>query len=261
MRKDFKKAGYLLTVFVFLLGIGALVVSSVANYFSYNDSVVVIGELISFVALIVLVAMCVFAKSNYNYVCTRFADYIIASREKQTQFQENEAEHIKQIETMRSAAQKERETAVAAALEQGRNEGAHAALDAAGSVPQSASAQSTSAQGATVQPQQAYPAQSIRQGQPVMPQPRPMGAYMQPITPNDEILYNEYGEPVMIRRRVRRTRETAGSELLYDRYGNPVTRNATNPWETGTSQPVASQTSPAPSVQEAGDASGEHVSL
>ena len=58
MRKDFKRAGYLLTVLIFLLGIGALVISSVANYFSYNDSVVVIGEFISFVALIMLVVMC-----------------------------------------------------------------------------------------------------------------------------------------------------------------------------------------------------------
>ena len=135
MRKDFKRAGYLLTVLIFLLGIGALVISSVANYFSYNDSVVVIGEFISFVALIMLVVMCVLAKSNYNYVCTKFADYIISSRQKETQFQENEAEHLKQIETMRSAAQRERDTAVAAALEQGRNEGAHAALDAVGSAP------------------------------------------------------------------------------------------------------------------------------
>ncbi len=230
MKKDFKRAGYLLTVLIFLLGIGALVVSAAAHYFSYSDSVVIIGEFVTFVALIVLVMMCIFAKSNYNYVCTRFADYIIESREKESQFQENEAQHLKQIETMRTSAQRERDTAVAAALEQGRREGAVSA-------PQTADSNEADAYAAPSQPV-SIPSAAV--SQPVAPSAtppvysaaaprtaaqRPVGGYVMPLTLGDEILYNEYGEPVMIRRRVRRVREAAG-DMYYDRGGNSVARTA-----------------------------------
>lgn len=230
MKKDFKRAGYLLTVLIFLLGIGALVVSAAAHYFSYSDSVVIIGEFVTFVALIVLVMMCIFAKSNYNYVCTRFADYIIESREKESQFQENEAQHLKQIETMRTSAQRERDTAVAAALEQGRREGAVSA-------PQTADSNEADAYAAPSQPV-SIPSAAV--SQPVAPSAtppvysaaaprtaaqRPVGGYVMPLTLGDEILYNEYGEPVMIRRRVRRVREAVG-DMYYDRGGNSVARTA-----------------------------------
>lgn len=218
MRKDFKRAGYLLTILFFFFGIAALVISSIVNYFAYDEIVVVTGQIVSFVAFIVLMVMCVLAKNDYNYVCTKFADYIIDNRKKEAEHQANEAEHIKQIQNMKSAAEHEREDAVAAALEKGRSEGARAALQ--------------SQQNAAPQPTTAAP----QTRQPVMPQPRPMPTYMQPITPTDEILYNEYGEPVMIRRRVRKNREHYEGDVLYDRFGNPVARRAQNIWEIGGQQ-------------------------
>lgn len=237
MRKDFKKASFLFAIIVFFFGISALVISSVVNYFSYSDVIVILGEFISFVALILLMAICIFAKSDYNYVCTKFADYILDNRKKEAEHQLNEAQHLKQIQTMKSAAAHEREDAVAAALEQGRNEGAHAALQAIGSRP---TPPQDDRQPSAPAPQPQQPQQ------PQQSQPRQMPSYMQPIMPNDEILYNEYGEPVMIRRRVRRNREHYSGDVLYDRFGNPVARRTQNIWEIGgqkiqvTNQPEAS---------------------
>lgn len=225
MRKDFKKAGYFLAVLIFFFGICALVISSIASYFLYSKFVVIIGQSVAFIALIALIVICIFAKNNYNYVCTMFADYIIDNRKKEAKYQENEAEHIKQIENIKSAAKNELDNAVAAALEQGRNEGAHAALQAVGSKkPIPPNIDNTSKSSSMPQ---------IEAAQPVMPQPqpRPMPTYAQPVTPNDEILYNQYGEPVMIRRRVRKNPEHYDADMLYDRFGNPVERCAQNIWE------------------------------
>lgn len=221
MKKDFKKAGYWLAILVFFLGIAALLISSIVNYFAYDEIVVITGQIVSFIAFILLMVICVFAKKDYNYVCTKFADYILGNRRKEAEHQATEAEHLKQIQNMKSAADHEREDAIAAAFEQGRNEGAHAALQSVANRPQQ-NPQSISQPAPQIQP-------------PVMPQPQPRSAptYMQPIMPNDEILYNEYGEPVMIRRRVRKTREHYDGDVLYDRYGNPVARRAQNLWEIG----------------------------
>ena len=48
---------------------------------------------------------------------------------------------------------------------------------------------------------------------------------------NEEVLYNEYGEPVMVRRRVRKTSGSPDGELLYDGSGNPVIRRNQGLWE------------------------------
>ena len=221
MRKDFKRAGYLLAILIFFLGISALVISSVINYFSYSRSVVVIGQFVTLIAFIALLVICILAKNNYNYVCTRFADYIIDSRKKEAEYQENEAEHIKQIKSIKSAAESERKSAVEAALERGRNEGAHAAMQAMGDTP-------TNSQNLQVNQDNQNRRGSTRS---VIAKPRPIPAYMQPIAPNDEILYNQYGEPVMIRRRVRKNREHYDGEILYDRLGNPVARRTQSVWE------------------------------
>lgn len=199
MKNDFKKAGYFAAVVIFIIGVMALVVSTAANYFAYDDTVVLVGELVSLLALMGLLIICVTSKGNYNRACVKFAEYILSNRKKEAEQKSIEAERLKEIQNMKSAAAQERENAVSAALEQGRSEGAQAA--AAHFAQQQVNAPSANTYQSVYQP------------------------YAQNIAPNEEVLYNEYGEPVMIRRRVRRQRQQSG-DVLYDRYGTPILRRA-----------------------------------
>lgn len=200
MRKDFKKAGYFLTILIFLLGMGALIISTAANFFDYNKTVVMVGQGVSLLALIMLVFTGISAKRSYNYVCTKFADYIIGSRQKEAEQQQDAAQRVKEIQAMKAAAEREQKNAVAAALEQGRTEGMQSALQNAAEYAAAAPAAQASPSFAAPQPRMA--------AQPSYAAPQPANGYqMEAIMPNDEVLYNEYGEPVMIRRRVRRRRE------------------------------------------------------
>lgn len=203
MNNDFKKAGYFSAVVIFIIGVLSLIVSTAANYFAYDDTVVMVGELISLLALMGLLIICVTSKSNYNRACVKFAEYILNNRKKEAKHKSVEAERIKEIQNMKSAAVQERENAVAAALEQGRSEGA-----------QAVAAHMSQQRAVPMQPNNAPPSEAY---QPVYPR------YVPNITPSEEILYNEYGEPVMVRRRVRRQR-LQGGDVLYDRYGTPVMR-------------------------------------
>ena len=171
------------------------------------------------ITAMLLLVMCVSAKSTYNQVCSRFAEYIVNNRKKDSDKRTNDADRIKEIQNIKAAAAQEKERAVAAALEQGRSEGAKAAME--GHYP-------------SAQPYQA--AQAVPQSAPAssQAQPQAMPVYgqspvMQP--PAEEMLYNEYGEPVMVRRRVRRTQVAAEGEMLYDGMGNPVIRRNQGLWE------------------------------
>lgn len=221
MRKDFKRAGYFLTTLFFLLGLAALIIGSGLKFFSFDKDVVIIARIVSLIAMLILGFTCFSAKRSYNYVCTKFADYIISSRKKEAEHQEDDAQRVREIQEMRAAAERDRENAVAAALEQGRTEGASAAA-ASAPAPSYAPPVNYGASVPTAPTAPSAPAVSAQR--PAYPQPAASG-YMQPITPGDEVLYNEYGEPVMIRRRVRRA-SAAAAEVLYDRYGNPVPRPA-----------------------------------
>ena len=210
MRKDFKKAGYFLTILIFLLGMGALVISTAATFFDYNKTVVMVGQGVSLLALIMLVFTGISAKRSYNYVCTKFADYIIGSRQKEAEQQQDAAQRVKEIQAMKAAAERERKNAVAAALEQGRTEGMQSALQNTAEYAPAASAapaEYAAAPAAQASPSFAAP-QPRMMPQPSYAAPQPANGYqVEAIMPNDEVLYNEYGEPVMIRRRVRRRRE------------------------------------------------------
>lgn len=195
MKNDFKKAGYFVTVVIFITGVLAIIASTVLSCFAYNDTVVMIGEFVSLFALMGLLIISVTSKSNYNKACVKFAEYILNNRKKEAENKNVEVERLKEIQNMKSAAEQERENAVAAALEQGRSEGAQAV--AAHMAQQQAAIPTADAYQFLYQP------------------------YVQNIAPNEEVLYNEYGEPVMIRRRVRRRRVQSG-DVLYDRYGTPV---------------------------------------
>lgn len=199
MKNNFKKAGYFSAVVIFIIGVLALIVSTAANYFAYDDTVVMVGELVSLLALMGLLIICVTSRSNYNRACVKFAEYILNNRKKDADHKSIEAERLKEIQNMKSAAAQERENAVAAALEQGRSEGAQAV--AAHFAQQQANVPATDAYQAVYQ------------------------SYVQNIAPNEEVLYNEYGEPVMIRRRIRR-QNVRGGDVLYDRYGAPILRRA-----------------------------------
>ncbi len=215
MNKEFKKATYMSVIVIFLLGVMALVAVSVASYFSFDEVVVMIGEIVALLAFLGLLVMCVSAKSTYNQVCSRFAEYIVNNRKKDSDKRTNDAERIKEIQNMKAAAAQEKERAVAAALEQGRSEGAKAALEG---------------QYSSAQPYQ-QTAQAVSQ----VPQPQAAPTYAQPPvmqTPAEEMLYNEYGEPVMVRRRVRRAQVPAEGEMLYDGMGNPVIRRNQGLWES-----------------------------
>ena len=225
MNKEFKKATYMSVIVIFIMGVIALVAVSVASYFSFDEVVVIMGEIVALLAFLGLLVMCVSAKSTYNEVCTRFADYIVNNRKKEADKRTNDADRIKEIQNMKAAAAQEKERAVAAALEQGRSEGAKAALEG----------QYTSAQlyqTAQASPQEAQTAPQMQQ-QPSQTQVPPVYGQM-PVMPSpaEEMLYNEYGEPVMVRRRVRRAQVPAEGEMLYDGMGNPVMRRNQGLWET-----------------------------
>lgn len=191
MNNDFKKAGYFSAFAIFIIGMLALVASVAANYFSYDEMVVVVGQFVSLLALFGLLIVCVSSKRNYNKACVKFAEYILSNRKKDAERKAQDEKRAKEIQNMQAAAAQERESAVAAALEQGRNEGA----------AQTARAIQASGQ----------------------------SAYIQQVSPADEILYNEYGEPVLIRRRVRKQRPVQNESVLYDKFGKPMAQQPKQP--------------------------------
>ncbi len=253
MNNDFKRSSYLLTIIFFLIGIAALVGVSAAKYFQFDELVVSVSQIVSLAAFFVMFINNIYSKSKYNTACIRFAEYILTNRRKESERRAADAERMEEMQNIREAAEREREKAVAAALQQGRSEGAQSARAAA-------------AQRQAVPPMPAQPgmpaAQNFGTPQPRMPvqqQPapvqQPVSAPVQPrivapeqqrmpdpqmtvvpkyesvVQPNEEVLYNEYGEPVLMRRRVRKTSSSPDGEILYDSNGNPVIRRNQGLWE------------------------------
>ncbi|MGN0474515.1 MAG: hypothetical protein ACI4IJ_05445, partial [Acutalibacteraceae bacterium] len=146
-----------------------------------------------------LLIICFVSKHKYNSVCVKFAEYILNIRKKDAERDAADARHAKEIQNLQTAAAKERESAVAAAFEQGRSEGAAKAAMAARTNP------------------------SNRFKPHMTPAPvEPYPSYVQQFAPADEVLYNEYGEPVMIRRRVKKQHVVQNSNMQYDRFGAPI---------------------------------------
>lgn len=198
MNNDFKKAGYFSAIAIFIIGVAALVISTAASYFAYDAAIILVGQFVSLLSFLGLLIIGVVSKHKYNSACIKFAEYILNNRKKEAERDAFDAERAREIQNMQAAAAQERESAVAAALEQGRNEGA---------------AQATAAQVPPPFAPRIMPA-------PVEPYPAP--AYVQPISPSDDVLYNEYGEPVMIRRRVKKQRVAQNTDMQYDRFGKPA---------------------------------------
>lgn len=261
MNNDFKKSSYLLTIIFFLVGIAALVGVSAAKYFQFDELVVSVSQIISLLAFFAMFINCIYSKSKYNSACIRFADYILTNRRKEAERRSADAERMQEMQNIRAAAERDREKAVAAALQQGRSEGAQSAGAMAAEqravpfpmpqpkpfpMPQSMPAQpnmpapvqpaAPTQQTMPVTPQQPVPA-PVQQPAPAqqqrMPEPqRAVPARREPVEqPNEEVLYNEYGEPVMMRRRVRKTPYSPDGEMLYDSNGNPVIRRNQGLWE------------------------------
>ena len=260
MNNDFKKASYLLTIVFFLLGITALVSVSAAKYFEFDELVVTVSQITSLLSFFIMFINCIYSKSKYNSACIRFADYILTNRRKEEERKAADAERMKELHSIREAAEHDRDKAIEAARQQGRSEGAQSAKEIA-AVRQPAPMQQpvpaaqpypmypTNA----MQPQRAaMPQQSVPMQQPApiqqrMPVQQPMQPPVQQRTPapqrnfpaqrepaersNEEVLYNEYGEPVMMRRRVRKTPSSPDGEMLYDSQGNPVIRRNQGLWE------------------------------
>ncbi len=174
MSKDFKKAGYFCAFMVFVLGIAGLLAVILYNYFSYDVIVELVGMCVSIMAFFTLMIICVLSKSRYNKMCIYFAEYISGVRKK-------DAKHAQELKNQQAAAAAERESAVSSALEKGRAEGAARAR----SVYQ------------PPQPPRPAPEPQVIMERHVVP-------YIQQVSANDEVLYNEYGEPVLIRRRMKR---------------------------------------------------------
>ena len=124
MNNDFKKSSYILTILFFFIGIAALVSVSAAKYFSFDDLVVTISQITALVAFFLMFINCIYTQSRYNSACIRFAEYILNNRRKEADRKTADAERAKEIEKIRAAAERDREKAVAAALQQGRSEGA-----------------------------------------------------------------------------------------------------------------------------------------
>ena len=177
---DFKKSSYLLTIIFFFVGIIALVSVSAAKYFAFDDLVVAISQIAALVSFFIMFINCIYTKSRYNSACLRFAEYILNNRRKESERKAADAERAKEIENIRAAAERDREKAVAAALEQGRNEGA--VQDA--SVPQQNTVISQPGMpvqqqrmpypqpGIPVQQRMSYPQQGMPAGQQRMPYPQ-----------------------------------------------------------------------------------------
>ena len=218
MNNDFKKSSYILTILFFLIGIAALVCVSASKYFQFDELVVTVAQIVSLLAFFVMFINSVYAKSKYNSACIRFADYILTNRRKEAERKTLDAERMKEMQNIREAAEHERVKAVEAALQQKRSEEAQTAAR-----PQTPYQQPVPMP-QTVPMQQRVPA----------PQPMPQAVPVQreaDLRPNEEMLYNEYGEPVMMRRRVRKTPSSPDGELLYDSNGNPVIRRNQGLWE------------------------------
>lgn len=248
MNNDFKKSSYILTILFFLIGIAALVCVSAAKYFQFDELVVTVAQVVSLAAFFVMFINCVYAKSKYNTACLRFADYILTNRRKEAERRAADAERLKEMQCIREASEHDRAREVEAALQQGRNEGRQSAgeMSAAGQqAPYLPTAPSFSAQQPVpvqrmpmpVPPSAPYPAPypapysaPSQQRQPE-PQRTPSFQREPDVRPNEEVLYNEYGEPVMMRRRVRKTPSSPDGELLYDGNGNPVIRRNQGLWE------------------------------
>lgn len=217
MNNDFKKAGYFSAIAIFIIGITALVISTAASYFAYDAAIILVGQLVSVLSFLGLLIIGVKSKHKYNRSCIRFAEYILNNKKKESERNAHDAERAKELQNMQAAAAQERENAVAAALEQGRSEGAAQAAHAAqaNQIPPFAPRMMPA-------PVEAYP------------------AYVQQISPTDEVLYNEYGEPVMIRRRVKKQRAVQNGEVQYDRFGKPIAQTAVP------AAPVVSTPTPVP---------------
>lgn len=261
MNNDFKKSSYILTILFFLIGIAALVCVSAAKYFQYDEIVVTVAQIVSLAAFFIMFINCIYAKSKYNSACIRFADYILTNRRKEAERKALDVERMKEMQNIREASEHEREKAVAAALQQGRNEGAQLPSETSAERPQMPYQQampmsqpyaipqpSAMPQSQTAPMQQPVPMQQrmpmpasqpmpVRQPVPApvqqrMPEPqRNLPVQRADVQPNEEVLYNEYGEPVMMRRRVRKTPSSPDGEMLYDSNGNPVIRRNQGLWE------------------------------
>lgn len=263
MNNDFKKSSYLLTIFFFFIGIIALVSVSAAKYFAFDDLVVAISQIAALASFFIMFINCIYTKSRYNSACLRFAEYILNNRRKESERKAADAERAREMENIREAAEHDREKAVAAALQQGRNEGAQSAnLSAQQNMPVAQQNMPYPQQNVPYPQQVAVPTPRMPYPQPGMPMqrtpypqpeapaqqrvsypqqaavPAPQQARQTPaprqslIAPdNEEVLYNEYGEPVMVRRRVRKTSGSPDGELLYDGSGNPVIRRNQGLWE------------------------------
>ena len=263
MNNDFKKASYLLTIIFFLAGIAALVGVSAAKYFEFDETVVTVSQIVSLAAFFIMFINCIYSKSKYNSACVRFADYILTNRRKDEERKAAEAERLKEMKSIREAAEHDREKAIEAARQQGRSEGVQSAqelnslrqplppqqlpipmaqtfvtpqptpLQPQGQrVPVQPSAPAPVPQRMPVQQSAPAPVQqpaAVQQRKAEPPRNIPVQREVEP--PNEEMLYNEYGEPVMMRRRVRKTSSSPDGEMLYDSYGNPVIRRNPGLWE------------------------------
>ena len=240
MNNDFKKSSYILTILFFLIGIAALVCVSASKYFQFDELVVTVAQIVSLLAFFVMFINSVYAKSKYNSACIRFADYILTNRRKEAERKTLDAERMKEMQNIREAAEHERVKAVEAALQQKRSEEAQTAARPQTPYQQPVPMLQTVPMPQPIPMQQRMPMpqpipapQSVQQRVPA-PQPMPQAVPVQreaDLRPNEEMLYNEYGEPVMMRRRVRKTPSSPDGELLYDSNGNPVIRRNQGLWE------------------------------
>ena len=257
MNNDFKKSSYLMTIIFFLIGIAALVGVSAAKYFQFDELVVSVSQIVSLVAFFVMFINCIYTKSKYNTACFRFAEYILTNRRKEAERRTLEAERLEEMQNMRDAAEHDRDKAVAALQQTQSEQASRQPVSAQQPVPahQPVPTQMRPGMPAAQPYPMAQPA-PVQQRMPVQSAPAPM----QPVSveytpapmqqraqepqripaprreepdarPNEEVLYNEYGEPVMMRRRVRKTPTSPDGEMLYDSNGNPVIRRNQGLWE------------------------------
>ena len=262
MNNDFKKASYFLTIILFLLGITALVGVSAAKYFQFDETVVTVSQITALLSFFLIFLNCIVAKSKYNNACMRFADYILTNRRKEEERKSSDAQRMREMQNIRAAAEHDREKAVEAARQQGRNEGAQLMGGMSPVRPQMPSQQPVPMaqpvmmpQGSAMPPQRMpmqAPVQQVPFQQPMQQRVPVQQPVQQPVQvqqalpeqqrnfpaqrrqveqPNEEVLYNEYGEPVMMRRRVRKTSSSPDGEMLYDSSGNPVIRRNQGLWE------------------------------
>lgn len=168
MKYNFKKSSYGSNILIGFLCIIVLLLSTAAFYFEPDIIFTFACQALVLLLVIILVISSIISKKKYNYACKTFADYIVNNRKKEEGRTQKDVELAEQIKNLQESSVKGREDAIAEAFARGKNEGISQAT------------------------------QMIQEFNSFTPQ------VPENLSSDEEALYNEAGEVVLIRRKVKK---------------------------------------------------------